>query len=117
MKVRLSARACSDIEHVYAWLWANRGSEAANKFLSRTRLATEFIAEHPHAGPHPSWATRHKTLRFWPIKRTRCLIFYVIDEMGVSIERVLDGRRDVHRILEHSRDEPSEAGGGSEEES
>jgi hypothetical protein len=32
-------------------------------------------------------------LRFWVISRTKYLIFYLVDEEGVGIERILDGRR------------------------
>jgi hypothetical protein len=45
-------------------------------------------------------------LRFWVISRTNFLIYYLPDERGVSIERVLDGRRDVARIIERGREEP-----------
>ena len=62
--------------------------------------AAEFLAQNPLAGPHPKWATRHRAFRFWVISRTNFLIFYLPDENGVSIERVLDGRRDVARVIE-----------------
>jgi hypothetical protein len=44
-------------------------------------------------------------LRFWAIGRTNFLIYYLPDENGVSIERVLDGRRDVARIMELGEEE------------
>jgi plasmid stabilization system protein ParE len=68
--------------------------------------ATELLVQHPQAGPHPRWATRHKTLRYWVIGRTNFMIYYQPDEHGVSIERVLDGRRDVARIIELGLEDP-----------
>jgi len=108
MKVRLSGHAQTDLDRTYAYLYANRGSKVADQFLNRARRATEFIAQNPCAGPHPNWATRHQSLRFWPISGTRFLIYYFAEEDGVSLERVLAGRRDVVRILEHGIEEPNE---------
>ena len=100
MKARISARAQSDLELIFAGIYVRQGVRAAERFLELARKSTEFIAQHPLAGPHPSWAIRHRSLRFWVISRTNYLIYYFQDEQGVSIERVLDGRRDVARIME-----------------
>lgn len=108
MKARLSARALSDLDCIYAYLCLNRSQAAADEFLQRAQGAVEFIAQHPFAGPHPNWATRHRALRFWVISGTRFLIFYTPEENGPSIERVLDGRRDVVRIIEKGKEEPPE---------
>jgi plasmid stabilization system protein ParE len=106
MSLRISRRAEGDLDLIYARLHAERGEKVAEQFLARARRATEFIAQNPFAGRHPNWATRHQTLRFWPISGTRFLIYYVPDEQGVSIERVLDGRRDVARIMERGVEKP-----------
>jgi hypothetical protein len=74
------------------------------------REAAGFLAQHPLAGPHLTWATRHGTLRFWVISKTDFLIYYLPDEHGVSIERVLDGRRDVARIIELGTEDPPDWG-------
>ena len=106
MKVHISARARSDLDCIFACIFVRQGPQAADRFLELARQATGFLVQHPLAGPHPRWATRHKALRFWVISRTNFLIYYLPDEHGVSIERVLDGRRDVARIMELGRDEP-----------
>jgi plasmid stabilization system protein ParE len=108
MNARLSGRAQHDLEVLYAYVFATRGVDAADRFLTIVRRAVEFIAQNPYAGPHPTWATRHQTLRFWVVRGTNFLIFYIPDEKEVSIERVLDGRKDVVRILEHGIEEPPE---------
>jgi plasmid stabilization system protein ParE len=106
MNVRISARAQSDLESIYVWLFARQGPRAADEFLDLAQEAAAFLVQHPLAGPHPRWATRHRALRFWVISKTSFLIYYFPDEHGVSIERVLDGRRDVARIIELARENP-----------
>ncbi len=108
MNARLSDRARHDLDLIYAQIFATRGAAGADLFLDLARQATEFIAKNPYAGPHPNWATRHQTLRFWVISKTKFLIFYIPAENEVSIERVLDGRKDVVRILERGIEEPPE---------
>jgi plasmid stabilization system protein ParE len=108
MKAQLSARALADLDRIYAYLYLNRSLAAADQFLQSAREAVEFLSQHPFAGPHPSWATRHRVLRFWVISGTRFLIFYIPGESEISIERVLDGRRDVVRIFEKGLEEPPE---------
>ncbi len=106
MNARISARAQSDLDCIFAIIFTRQGAKAADRFLALAQEAVGFLAQHPLAGPHPRWATRHKTLRFWVINRTRYLIYYVPDEHGVSLERVLDGRRDVARTMELGLENP-----------
>jgi plasmid stabilization system protein ParE len=106
MKPRISARAQGDLDRIFAYVFARQGPKAADRFLGLAQEAGEFLVQHPLAGPHPKWATRHRTLRFWVISRTNFLIYYLRDERGVSIERALDGRRDVARIIELGKEEP-----------
>ena len=106
MNLRISARARDDLDCLYAWISASQGFDAGDRFLERARQAVEFLARYPGAGAHPAGATRHRTLRFWIISGTRFLIYYLPGESGVSIERVLDGRRDVHRLVERGMEDP-----------
>jgi len=106
MKARISARAQSDLDRIFAFISVRQGPKAADRFLELAQEATQFLVQHPLAGPHPGWATRHRTLRFWVISRTNFLIYYLPEEQGISIERVLDGRRDVARIMELGAEDP-----------
>jgi plasmid stabilization system protein ParE len=106
MKARISARAQSDLDRIFAYIYLRKGPDAADRFLKLAQEAAEFLVQHPLAGPHPRWATRHRTLRFWVISRTNFLIYYLANEHGVSVERVLDGRRDVARIMEFGSEDP-----------
>jgi plasmid stabilization system protein ParE len=106
MKARISARAQSDLDRFFAYISIRQSPKAVERFLELAREATGFLVQNPLAGPHPRWATRHRTLRFWVISRTNFLIYYLPDEESVSIERVLDGRRDVARIIELGIEDP-----------
>jgi plasmid stabilization system protein ParE len=106
MTARISARAQSDLDRIYACIFVRQGPGAANRFLELAQEAAAFLVQHPLAGPHPRWATRHRTSRFWVISKTNFLIYYLPDEHGVSIERVLDGRRDVARVVEAGIEDP-----------
>jgi plasmid stabilization system protein ParE len=105
MNARVSARAKNDLDTIFGGICARQGIEAADEFLGLARQAVGFLVQNPDAGPHPRWAVRHKTLRFWVISKTNFLIYYFHDELGVSIERVLDGRRDVARIMDRGLEE------------
>jgi plasmid stabilization system protein ParE len=108
MKARISARAQQDLDGIFATIYLRQGVRAAEQFLDLARKAAGFLVQNPLAGPHPRWATRHKHLRFWVISRTNFLIYYFADDQGVTIERVLDGRREVVRIMEFGREDPPE---------
>ena len=109
MKLVISRRAEDDLATIYAFLAQNYGVEAAERFRERTERALRHLAQHPEIGPHPGWDTRHKHVRFWVISRTSYVIYYETADDAVSIERVLDGRRDVRRIIEARAEEPPEA--------
>jgi plasmid stabilization system protein ParE len=108
MNARISARAQGDLEGIFAHIASRRGLKAAADFLDGTKAAIELLLRNPEAGPRPGWATRHKALRFWVISRTNYLIYYFPEPAGISIERVLDGRRDATRILDLGMENPSE---------
>src|SRR5690348_11373960 len=100
MRVFISERAEEDLARIYAWLATHYDIEAAELFRMRTEKALSQLGKHSKLGPHPGWVTRHKSLRFWLISRSNYIIFYEHQGTDISIERVLDGRRDVHRIIE-----------------
>ena len=108
MNARLSARAQGDLDRIFAYITVQQGLKAADRFLKLAQAAIRVLVQHPLAGPHPSWATRHKLLRYWVISKSNFLIYYQPDENGVSIERVLDGRRNVSRIIELGIEDPPE---------
>ncbi len=113
MKVLISQRAEGDLASIYAFLFARAAPDVAERFRSDAERALAHLSRHPQTGPHPGWATRHRALRFWVISRTPYIIYYECRGDIVSIERVLDGRREVRRIIELGiEDELSAAGEG-----
>ncbi|HWX20594.1 MAG TPA: type II toxin-antitoxin system RelE/ParE family toxin [Candidatus Binatia bacterium] len=106
MNVSISGRAEADLVQIYAYLAVHRGVDAAERFRKSAGMALDQLGKHPALGPHPGWATRHTDLHFWVITRSSYLIFYESCGAEVSIERVLDGRRDVRRIIESRLEEP-----------
>jgi plasmid stabilization system protein ParE len=100
VKVLISQRAEDDLARIYAFLFAHAAPDVAERFRANAERALAHLGRHPETGPHPGWATRHRALRFWVVSRTPYLIYYECRSNAVSIERVLDGRRDAHRIIE-----------------
>ena len=108
MKVLISQRAEVDLANIYGYI-AARNLDAAERFKTEAEQALALLAEHPELGPRPGWKTRHTELRFWVISRFHnYLVYYEPRETDVSVERVLDGRRDVRRILEEGDEDPKE---------
>jgi toxin ParE1/3/4 len=99
VKTVISERAEEDLAHVFAYIAQDRPS-SAEAFKSATEESFRLLATHPEIGPRVSFRTRHQGLRFWPINDFQnFVIYYVVEEDTVSIERVLDGRREVRRVL------------------
>lgn len=106
MKVLISQRAEEDLARIYAFI-ARRNPEAAERFRMEAEKALTVLGRNPDLGPRPGWQTRHTCLRFWVISRFHnYLIYYESSRDSVCIERVLDGRRDVRRILEDGNEQP-----------
>ncbi len=106
MKVLISQRAEDDLARIYGYI-AERNPDAAERFKSETERALALLGEHPELGPRPGWVTRHTKLRFWVISRFHnYLIYYKPRGTEVAVERVLDGRRDVRRIMEAGVEDP-----------
>ena len=106
MKVLISQRAEEDLARIYAFI-RSRNPEAAEHFQVEAEKALTSLGRNPDLGPRPGWKTRHTRLRFWVISRFHnYLIYYAPGPDTVSIERVLDGRRDVRRIIEDGIERP-----------
>jgi len=108
MRVLISQRAEDDLVRIYGQIAADN-PESAERFRTAAEKALDLLGKHPELGPRPGWQTRHGRLRFWVISGFHnYLIYYEPGKGAVSIERVLDGRRDVRRIIEEGIEEPPE---------
>jgi plasmid stabilization system protein ParE len=109
MRVVISRRAEDDLAQIYSWLATQHDLVAAERFRVQAEKALTQLGQHPDLGPHPGWATRHMGLRFWVISRSSYLIYYESRGGEVAIERVLDGRRDVRRVIELRVEDPPDS--------
>ena len=106
MKILISRLAEEDLAGIYAYI-AARHPDAAERFRIEAEKALTSLSRNPELGPRPGWKTGHTRLRFWVISRFHnYLIYYEAGQGTVSIERVLDGRRDVRRIVEEGIEHP-----------
>ena len=106
MIVLISQRAEEDLARIYGYI-ATRNPDAAERFRIEAEKALTSLSRNPELGARPGWKTRHTRLRFWVISRFHnYLIYYQPGAEGVSIERVLDGRRDVRRIIQEGIEHP-----------
>jgi plasmid stabilization system protein ParE len=106
MKRRFSVLAEADIAVIYADLLTRYNLEAAERILPKIEAALVHLENHPLMGPRPTWGTRHAGLRFWSIPQTPFLLFYEPSGTELLVLRVLDGRRDVRRILKEGLENP-----------
>ena len=92
---RLSRKAAADLDGIYTYTIEHHGLALARKYLNSLQTCFEHLAEHPMLG--------RRTDRIAPgVRRHECqshVVFYVPDNAGVSIARVLHGRMDVPRRL------------------
>jgi plasmid stabilization system protein ParE len=106
VKVLISQRAEDDLARIYGYI-VGRNPDAAERFRSEAERALALLGKHPELGPRPGWETCHTRLRFWIISGFHnYLIYYEQREDAVSVERVLDGRRDVRRIMQERIEDP-----------
>ena len=76
--------------------------EIAVRFRDAVRRTVESLREHPFVGPrHGSSSPQLQNLRSWPVAGFEAIrIYYLLDEDGIRVIRILHGKRDVKRILE-----------------
>ncbi|MHB8521256.1 MAG: type II toxin-antitoxin system RelE/ParE family toxin [Limisphaerales bacterium] len=106
MRVIISALAEDDLARIYTDIATRQDIETAERFRARAEAALAQLGKHPLVGPYPGWVTCHQRLRFWVISRSRYVGYYEFRPSEISIERVLDGRRDVRRIVERGIEDP-----------
>jgi toxin ParE1/3/4 len=96
MTFRLAPRARADLDEIWDYIFAERGSEAiADRMLDRIRLRFEFLGDWPHAG------RQRDELRLGLRSHAagNYTIFYRIAGNDVVIQRVLHGRRDIAALF------------------
>ncbi len=100
--VRKHPRAFQDLREIAVYL-TEHGSEATGfRFVERAEETFEDLLEHPHKGRARPWRSDDlEGLRSYPIRGFKnWLVFYAVQEAGITIVRVLHGARDLDALLE-----------------
>jgi toxin ParE1/3/4 len=80
--------------------------DIALRFREAVGRTIESLRLHPLVGPRYSSSNPQlQNLRSWPVTGFEAIrIYYLSDEDSIHILRILHGKRDVKRILEHAGD-------------
>jgi toxin ParE1/3/4 len=95
MAYRTTAQADQDIIDIYLWGWREFGQPQAERYHAGLAAALDLIADNPRIARE-----RHEftpTVRLHPYQSH--MIVYLLDDMGVLVVRVLNGRQDWESCL------------------
>lgn len=104
MKVSYWQTASDDLVRQFRYyLLAMDLPEIAIRFREAARRTIHSLRQHPLVGPRCfSSNPQLQNFRSWPVTGFEAIrIYYLLDEDVVHIIRILHGKRDVRRILEH----------------
>ena len=90
---KLSQKAAADVEDIYTYTIEQHGVVLARKYVNGLHACFEHLAEHPMLGRRADQVAPS-------VRRHECqshVVFYVPDDAGISIARVLHARMDVSR--------------------
>lgn len=94
-------QANRDIDATLARYLGEDSAAAALGFIETVEQAYAHIARHPAAG---SVRYAHEPnlpgLRFWPLKRSPYLLFYIANDTHIDVWRMLHGKRDIPAWLQ-----------------
>jgi toxin ParE1/3/4 len=90
------AQADRDVNDAVAYCLNEDSERAALGFVDALEQAYGHISRHPATGsPRYAHELNLPGLRFWPMSRYPCLIFYVERPDHIDVWRVLHGHRDI----------------------
>lgn len=96
-RYRVAPKAERDIDQIGAYYVACYSDHAAERLIADFYSAFALLADMPELG-HSRDDLTSLALRFWPVRK-RYLIVYRAVVGQIEIIRLLDGHRDVPRIL------------------
>jgi toxin ParE1/3/4 len=90
-----------DLNEIASYIW-DRNPESAVRFLDGMEDAFNKLADMPTLGSRwPTANRRLKGLRTWTLRKfRRYVIFYHELSDGIAVVRVLDGSRNLRKLLE-----------------
>ena len=96
MRANVRALAALDIETAVTYYRDEAGAETAVEFVTALEDAIEHLRQHPLTGSlRFAYELEIPELRSWPLQKFPYLVFYVPDEDGIDVWRVLHTLRDV----------------------
>ena len=102
MSVRKSDDFMEDVERQFEWYIVKAGWEVADEYLSSVEATCELLCQHPQLGPTGGFENpRLREWRFFVVCRpfNKHVLFYEVDDEGVTMRRAMHGRRDLPRRL------------------
>ena len=99
--VTLRPRARLDILEQFVYFGDQENVELAERYLAAVEATCRLLAEHPYSGTaYDSGIARLRGLRRFRVKGFESyLVFYVPQETGIDIVRVLHGARDINKLF------------------
>lgn len=104
MKVAYRQAASDDVVRQFRYYLVTLNlPDIAVRFRDSVRQTVQSLRSHPEVGPHYlSSNPQLENLRSWPVVGFEALrIYYLVDKDTIRIIRILHGKRDVQRMLEH----------------
>ena len=104
MRVSYRQAASDDIVRQFRYYLVTRNlPQIAIRFRNSVQNTIQSLRSHPHVGAHyHSSNAELQSLRSWPVTGFEAIrIYYVVDQDAIHIIRILHGKQDVKRILEH----------------
>lgn len=99
-KVNLTFSAEEDLFEIYQYVFFNDSAEKAEKLYEKLYAKIAALQEHPLRGHVPSELTLLGIDDFWEITYKPYRIIYQIIDKAVYIHCILDGRRDMQKLLQ-----------------
>lgn len=102
-RARFTPRARLDLIESAEYYLDEAGVEACDRFLGAARSTAEHLAATPRVGRvwQSGTASQQTSIRVWRVEGfSKVLLFYRIEDHGISIVRVLHGSRDLPSLLD-----------------
>lgn len=99
-QVLIIHEAEEDVFDIYRQILLNTSANAAEQILGRIEEACESLRENPESGHFPPELERIGVSMYREIHYKPYRVIYQIEGKKVYVHCVLDGRRDLQRLLE-----------------
>lgn len=99
-KVKILQSAEDDLLEIYKYIYFNDGEDRADKIYEKLTGKVSSLQEFPNRGHIPEELSLLGMVDFLEINNKPFRIIYQIIENTVFVHSILDGRRDIQRLLQ-----------------